>query len=261
MRRLLVASPEECGTVSGVYAKLYVKHFGCQPTADDIEEGAASFQWVFLTCHRERLPVDLWITAQMHGLRAWLRNNEAKGIEPTRFYANMLRGDNARRRYNIFVLKSERRFNRVTADAYDSSTDLANTCYRLAGIEGAVLLFLCASLSAGKAATVADAVAWLEPDLDWLALMAPNMNAAASRRRLLLSTQYGDALLFLKSAARLAGIVEVLSQFDAVLPSRISVKEPLDREALARFVADRYPRVDSEPPCIRPGQGDVWHGQ
>lgn len=114
----------ESESFRSMFVRLYAEHFGHEPDTwfhQDPEWGKVLKQVAFM-CHGKRVDPEVYLSAQFHGLLQGDRVRKI-GLKPS-----MLLGDNAKRRYNIYIHVSRRRYHRTEADAFFARTRAGKLC-------------------------------------------------------------------------------------------------------------------------------------
>lgn len=112
-------SVEQCNKyrVAEVYDFLYRKHFGRAPSKPkDPHKRDLIFSRVFVVCVKEEIDLATYITANMHGMKAWLEKNRRMTFQP-----NMLSGPKALNRCRVYMEITNRRM-RGNSEGFDSHT-------------------------------------------------------------------------------------------------------------------------------------------
>jgi len=114
-----------------LYAKLYAQVFG-RALSTSARKGALAVRTLYSVqsfCSKEGIPLAAFISANMYGLKDRL----TRASRP--FFPNMLLGNNALVRYNIFIKKAESRLRSARADAFDSKGELGKLLSELTAQE------------------------------------------------------------------------------------------------------------------------------
>ena len=227
-----------------VYSRVYQQHFARAPNVSlaSSPRAAKAFKWVREFCEPEGIDPAMWITAQMHGLKKWLndpeRNKRKIGFMPT-----MLAGENAKKRYNVYVRMAQARYKRASCDTFDTQTDEGILLAELTGAEERIGEYYVRSMILGREPTLEDAVEHAAPGASWISvfldidpekeLMEFFKYATRLKRR------FGeDRLARFKEAATIHAAFNVAERFGHGLPDWIGIADGVEFQwkALARLL-------------------------
>lgn len=258
-RSAIVQMPE-------LYADLHRQHYGHAPLELTTSHKVwTALQYVQSVCEEHRLDPAVWITAQMHGMKKFLDEQQDTGGDCPYFMSNMLCGEKAKVRYNIYVCMSDRRYKRARADSFDSRTKLEGLFCELADDEERVGGYYVACVLAGEPEFWRVCIVAAEAGDKWRAVH--DMPGIAARRMFVeLKGEHGSKMLdAAKKLATLRAAVAVAARYSFSLPDRISYREPFSWKSYAQLLArvcehehEREPvGVISGIPGIQWGVGDV----
>ena len=221
--------------IPNLYCRLHEKHFGRLPSKKSIETRMAVNTFVRLRkfCKKTGADPITFVTAQMHGMKSLLKDNEQMSFQPT-----MLSGKNAVKRYNIYISIAARR-QRTLSDTLDSETTLDKLLSMLTLNEEIVAEYYVASILIGEAIDWDDAIDEVEPDDDWVAINSElvNLNKEGKILRFKLARIYSSDLLSrCKSVAQLRAAIAIAGKYVAGLPHLIGYNKEFFWEAYASFL-------------------------
>ena len=259
-------TPKGSSTTS-VYTRLYQQHFGSSPKVLS-ERAPKAFQWVRGFCESEGIDPAMWITAQMHGLRAWLED-PSKNRRRLKFLPTMLTGANAKKRYNVYIRMAQTRYRRAACDTFDTQTDEGMLLAELTGAEERIGEYYVRATILGSEPTLEDAVEHAVPGLNWIAVFldveAEKDFMEFFKHARLLTNRFGeDRLKELKRLARIRAAFNVTERFIHGLPDRVGIAEGVEFQwkALARFLRRLKPEVSGREKVtgLSMASGLLWGG-
>jgi hypothetical protein len=215
--------------LSEMYSRCYRSHFGRVPRRAQLLRVIPAMHRVLLFCQQYGLDVATYVSAQMHAvapLLATLRIKSGKyrgkllGFQP-----NMLFGEKALTRYNVFVHAARARYTDVSADVFRGKTQQGALLTTLTLAELAVGEIYVGSVLCCAPLTWAEAVQRAQPPVVWAQQQSLPLRRAS---RLAAMVQVVDALrygLSRRLASRLEWTWERLAETVVrVLPVSHSVK-------------------------------------
>jgi hypothetical protein len=258
----------EGSDIDSLYIRLYQQHFGSTPRHAKATQYRDVLKWVQKFCVSEGIDPAMWITAQMHGLKAWFRHQQKKSKKIV-FLPTMLRGVKAKARYNIYTRMAQRQYRRVAADSFDEWTDEGALLARLTGVEEQIGDYYVRVTMQGGTPTLEDAVDHVSLDMYWasvfLDIKAEKGLMQFFKHRTLLRRRFGaDRLKQLKQVARIRAAFNVAERFCHGLPDSIGVAEGVEVEwkALARLLCRLKPEVKQREKVVDMDSvsGVLWGG-
>lgn len=256
----------EQSDVVAIYRRMYRKHYGGGRAVDKFWKPSPSFQsafdWVENMCRESGVDIETWITAQMHGMEKFLASDFAKG-KGIKFAPNMLRGEKAINRYNIFVSMANNRYRHAKADSFDSRTALTKLVQEVAEDEENALLLYVEGMTGDDPCSFEHACRLVGVRLNWRAVMAlpePEGDAPAKARLLQLNRDY--TWPFVQKVARLARLIAacaVADRFSTGFSTRIGFNgSVIERVDFAKLVARLYPHKSQNHEPIVGVEGIEW---
>lgn len=251
-----------------VYTRVHQQHFGSTPRRLTAERVTKAFRWVQEFCESEGIEPAMWITAQMHGLRKWLDDPE-KNRRRIKFMPTMLTGENAKKRYNVYIRMAQVRYRRAASDTFDAQTDEGILLAELTGAEERIGEYYVRATILGEKPTLEDAVEHAVPGLNWVAVFidveAKKDLMEFFRHATLLKNRFGeDRLMQLKEAAQIRAAFNVTERFSHGLPDRIGLADGITFQwkALARLLWRLKPEVPEREKVTKltGASGFLWGG-
>ena len=251
-----------------IYARVYQQHFGRVPRSAMSERAAKAFKWVCEFCESEGIDPAMWITAQMHGLKSWLQDPQ-KNTRRITFMPTMLTGENAKKRYNVYVRMAQARYKRAACDTFDAQTDEGVLLAELTGAEERIGESYVRTMLLGQAPTLEDAVEYAVPGANWISVfldLEPEKDLMEFfKHATLLKRRFGEERLAqLKEAARIRAAFNVVERFTHGLPDRIGVADGVEFQwkALARLLCRLRPEVKQRERVTNTAEvpGLLWRG-
>ncbi len=254
--------------LSDLYARMYLQHFSRSPRRFDSNRTLKVFKRVQEFCESEDIEPAMWITAQMHGLKNWLRDPQ-KNRRRVTFMPTMLSGENAKRRYNVYIRMAQARYKRAACDTFDAQTDEGLLLSELTGAEERVGEYYVRETVLGREPTLDDAVEHAIPGLNWVAVFldveAKKEFMAFFKHATLLRSRLGaDRVAQLKRTVQIRAAFNVTERFAHGLPDRIGLADGVEFRwmALARLLRRLKPEVPAREKAMKLHRtpGFLWGG-
>ena len=249
--------------IPGLYRKLFEKHYGAAaPMLDEPNgaEGMRVFKWVSDFCAKHGLDEETWITAQMHGMRFFLAEQQESGGNCPYFRLWMLWGRKAGIRYNVYVNKALRRFKEAEPDTWDCLTAQERLWRLLANDEervGAYYVRQRLADTGSHTTTWLEAVRTVDVSVEWRALKNET-GITVAKTRIRLFKQHGViALRQALQVATLRAAKAVCEQHCHGLADRIGFIAPWSWEdfaVLLRRILSKKPVHSAGIQVKAPGQ-------
>jgi len=211
-----------------LYTRLYEQHYGTRDCPDLVTGAAAfgAFGWVDRFCRENDIDPALWITAQMHGMKMFLDKQRESGGHCPYFRINMLCGDKAKVRYNVYLRIAYRRFRHVGVDVFNGRTDLTKLCVELKEDEERIGAFYCMNVVEGHPVSWRECVNVCEAGELWRAVHEVPGIASMKKLTELRQTYDMETIKRLKTLATLRAAVAVASRYAYDLADRIGYRDP-----------------------------------
>lgn len=253
-----------------VYSRVYQQHFARAPKRSSglSPRCSKAFKWVREFCESECIDPAMWITAQMHGLKKWLQD-PVKNRRKIGFMPTMLTGENAKRRYNVYVRMAQARYRRASSDTFDAETDEGVLLAELTGAEERIGEYYVRATILGREPTLEGAVEHASPGANWISVfldIEPEKGLMAFfKHATLLKRRFGeDRLARLKEAATISAAFNVVERFTHGLPDRVGIADGVEFQwtALARLLHRLKPDVKTREKVTSTGKvpGLLWGG-
>lgn len=159
------AAPERhADDLPRLYDELYRAQFGRRSRRKSTEKNARIFERVARMCGEEEIDPATFIAANMEMLA------DAEVLGRFGFQPNMLSGEKAKARYNIYLRRSNRRFRRGDLQGFKSATKLGELREHLWVSEYVVGEYFVRSAIVGEPVTWEAAIEHVRPYTEWEAL-------------------------------------------------------------------------------------------
>lgn len=223
-----------------LYDELYRAHFGREPRRKRSHRNDVIFGRLLSFMLTQEVDPTTFIAANMEMLR------EHCAHSPYGFQPNMLSGEKARARYNIYLRRANRRYRRGRADAFGSTTELGLFRLDLTVSESEVAGYYVHAGLSGDLVSWEDAIRASSPSKAWL-------DAQEGR------SKYGGTfdLAHERKLATLAAAVAVSESVATGLSTRIGFDD-WSWEAYRALVCRLFPPVEREPADLRGVPGLVY---
>ena len=239
-----------------IYRRVYQKHFGRLPSTRMLSRPnwCKFFPKVIGFCVDHDIEIALWITAQMHGMKAWLAKNRRVGFMP-----NMLVGEGAKRRYSVYVRQVGRRYKQAKEDTLDNRTEVGRLVDMFTEGEEVVGDYYVAACASDKPIDWKTAVRRTEQPEEWLAW---NGGIKDRKRRHHFASwvkRYGRPFMGrLVRLARTRAMVNVARHYHHALPDRIGFEDEPAWEDMAELIARLYPSEPLRVIDLEEVSGTAW---
>ena len=223
-----------------LYDELHRQHFGKPSRRRRTHRNDVIFGRLLSFMLTEEVDPTTFISANMEMLRERCANS------PYGFQPNMLSGEKARARYNIYIRRANRRYHRGRADAFASTTALGIFRLELAVSEGEVAGYYVHAGLSGDLVSWEEAIAASSPTQTWL-------DAQQGR------SKYGTTfnLDHERRLATLTAAVAVSESVETGLSTRIGFDD-WSWEAYRTLVCRLFPPVEPAPVDLRGIPGLVY---
>lgn len=240
------AKPERVtGDIAVLYCELLAKHYGRNLRANVVRSNrkmASALEWVSHYCEDNRIDPALYVTAQMHSMKPFLDRQRAGGGRITLFMPNMLRGDNAVRRFEAFIVNSRRHFKEASTDSFDRETEWGLVLAATRAEEVEVAEDYVSRVVAGETTTWTEVADSMVRHPLWTGL-----NRAELETTRLLERQFGSGAFLILPLVRLRVANAVASLYDWRYPRLIGVSGPFDWKPFAELMRERHARPVAAP--------------
>lgn len=239
-----------------IYRRVYQKHFGRMPSLKMLGRPNWSqfFPKIIGFCIEHDINIALWITAQMHGMKKWLAKNRRVGFMP-----NMLVGEGAKRRYDVYVRQVGRRYKQAKEDTMDSRTEVGRLTDLFTEGEEVVGDYYIAAHADGTPIDWKQAVRRTEQPEEWLAWHGGIKDRRRCHYFVSWLEHYGRPFMdSLVRLARVRAMVNVARRYHHALPDRIGFDDELRWKDMADLIARLYPSKELQVIDLEEVSGMAW---
>lgn len=243
-----------------LYARLYQKHYGRRPRPDLFrsKRWRAWLNKAETFCEEKDIDLSVWMTAQMHGMKKWIMA-QRKTNKRIAFQPNMLVGEKAFRRYEIYRAIARRRFKQARDTTMDSDTEIGKFIEALLDGEEVVGGYYVAARVAGDRMSWEQAIEETSPPSLWKMIRGGMKDKEYRRWFLATVNRYSvERIHQWRWLARVRAMVNVARHYNAILPDRIGVDENPTWDGIAALLARLYAGPKLQVNGLEGVTGTVW---
>lgn len=251
-----------------LYCKLYWSHFGYRLARSKVNtpHWKEFLEKAYNRCEDAGLDFAVWIAAQMDGMKASLTAARKQG-KRAYFMPNMLVGDKATLRYNVYVEKLQQKYGRTREDVNDADSPLGRVIAELAVEAEHIGTYFVHAAVEEAAVSWGEAIDAIWPDDVWLAAQAlaagqspePKHKHALARLRADIMLTDEEIVKAFEIATLRAAVV-VGSKYEYGLADRIGFKPPFSwlhfAKLMHRLFAGRADEIAE--PDLKDVDGFFW---
>lgn len=247
-----VVSVLKSPSVEALYARLYEKHYGRAPTRKSMATTRSrnAFEHVRKLVESEGVDPALYVTANMHGMAAWLEEQKRIGRANVSFQPNMLSGENAYRRYVVYCRRARKQAYGADVEAMDGLTYLGDLINEIAADEERIGHYYVVSWISDDRITWVEAAMEAEPEAAWMSTDPTFMRSGYAYPKKYadsLSWRFGmDGVRQIKKVARLRAAVAVANLMTPGLADQLGCHTRFRWRAFAELMAMLFPKVERE---------------